>query len=86
MAKALRIVEEVLKRQSWTEAELKAQHKDDENHGAITRWVRAWTTMTLNQTVDTLTNGCWNGVSNLFGPQCKRMRKEENVKSESRPL
>ena len=70
-AKALRNMEQELKRRRWKEAELQARRKSDKNKVAIARRLRAETTMTLKWIAEHLWMGSWNNVSNVLAAKRK---------------
>jgi putative transposase len=63
-AKALRIVQEELKRLGWSKAELKRRRKGDENKVALARRLRGETTVSLRWIAENLQMGTWTHVSN----------------------
>ena len=63
-AKALRIVQEELKRRGWTKAELKRRRKGDEAKVALARRLREETAVSLRWIAENLYMGTWTHVSN----------------------
>ena len=63
-AKALRIVQEELKRRGWTKAELKRRRKGDEAKVGLARRLREETAVSLRWIAENLYMGTWTHVSN----------------------
>jgi len=63
-AKALRIMQEELKRRGWTKAELKRRRKGDEAKVALARRLREETAVSLRWIAENLYMGTWTHVSN----------------------
>jgi hypothetical protein len=63
-AKALRMVQEELKRRGWTRAELKRRRKGDEAKVALARRLREETAVSLRWIAEHLYMGTWTHVSN----------------------
>jgi len=63
-AKALRIVQEELKRRGWTRAALKRRRKGDEAKVALARRLREETAVSLRWIAENLYMGTWTHVSN----------------------
>jgi hypothetical protein len=63
-AKALRIVQEELKRRGWTKAELKRRRKGDEAKVSLARRLREETAVSLRWIAENLYMGTWTHVSN----------------------
>ena len=63
-AKALRIVQEELKRLGWTKAELRRRRKGDETKIALARRLSAETAVSLRWIAENLYMGTWTHVSN----------------------
>jgi hypothetical protein len=63
-AKALRIVQQELKRAGWTKTELKRRRKGDETKVALARRLREETTVSLRWIAENLHMGTWTHVSN----------------------
>ena len=64
--RALRIVQEELKRRGWTKAELKRWRKGDARKVALARRLREQTTVSLRWIAENLHMGTWTHVSNRF--------------------
>jgi hypothetical protein len=63
-AKALRVVQEELKKRGWTKAELKRRRKGDEAKVALARRLREETAVSLRWIAENLYMGTWTHVSN----------------------
>jgi REP element-mobilizing transposase RayT len=63
-AKAMRIVQEELKRLEWTQTELKRRRKGDESKVALARRLRRETAVSLRWIAENLHMGSWTHVSN----------------------
>ena len=63
-AKALRIVQQELKRLGWSDAELKRRRKGDESKVTLARRLREETTVSLRWIAENLHMGTWTHVSN----------------------